>query len=218
MTDIPFYWLDIFTDSKFKGNPAAVCILEEVLDDETYQNIARELNLSETAFPIKIAPSEYNLRWFTPVSELPLCGHATIATTYTLHKEYNEKSPITYQTLSGTHIVEIHDNKVTLNFPKWSMIPRPNPELCKLFGLDTNLETFFNEEMQAYLIKLESRTDVEQFSPNFQSLLEYSQANNVVAVAVMAKGDNEYDYVLRTFAPLMGINEDAGTGIANCMM
>ena len=80
MTDIPFYWLYILTESKFKGTPAAVCILETELEDTQYQNIAKELNLSETAFPIKTGESTYNLRWFTPNMEIPLCGHATMAT------------------------------------------------------------------------------------------------------------------------------------------
>jgi len=144
MTDIPFYWLDIFTESKFKGNPAAVCVLNKELDDETYQNIAKEINLSETAFPIKVSPSEYNLRWFTPTSEMPLCGHATIATAYTLATEYKEKSPIKFHTLSGDHLVEVDDNNVTLNFPRWSFEPKPNPKLCKLLGIEDNLHTFYN--------------------------------------------------------------------------
>ena len=175
MTDIPFYWLDIFTETPFKGNPAAVCILEEELADETYQNIATELNLSETAFPIKQGDSEYNLRWFTPTTELPLCGHATIATAYTLVNEYKEKSPITFHTLSGDHIVEIDNNKVTLNFPKWSFIPTPNPKLCKLLVLDEKLQTFYNEEMQSYLIIFESKEQVRDFTPDFTSMLQYSQ-------------------------------------------
>lgn len=217
MTDIPFYWLDIFTETPFKGNPAAVCILGNELDDETYQNIAKELNLSETAFPIKKAESEYNLRWFTPTMEMPLCGHATIATAYTLHKEYKEKSPILFHTLSGDHVVEIKDNKVTLNFPKWSFDPSPNPELCKLIGLSPNLPTYYNQEMQSYVIILDSKKQVEDFSPDFQSLLQYGLQNNVYGVVVASK-DDEYDYVYRVFAPVIGINEDAGTGIANCVM
>lgn len=218
MTNIPFYWLDIFTETKFKGNPAAVCVLDEVLDDETYQNIAKELNLSETAFPVKIGPSEYNIRWFTPTAETPLCGHATIATAYTLAKEYNEKSPITFHTLSGDHIVEIYDNSVTLNFPKWSFASRPNHRLCKLLGLNENLQTFFNTEMRAYFILLESGNQVIEYKPDFNKLLQYSHDNNVLGVGIMSKGYGEYDYAYRVFAPIMGVNEDAGTGIVNCMI
>ena len=218
MTEIPFYWLDIFTESKFKGNPAAVCVLNEELDDETYQNIARELNLSETAFPIKTGPSEYNLRWFTPVAEAPLCGHATIATAYTLVQEYGEKSPLTFHTLSGDHTVEIKGNQVTLNFPKWSMIPKPNPELCKLLGVDENSETFYNTEMQGSIVLLESGKQVAEFIPDFNSLIQYSRENNEAGVIIMSHGDGRFDYVYRVFAPVMGINEDPGTGIVNCMI
>jgi PhzF family phenazine biosynthesis protein len=218
MTDIPFYWLDIFTESKFKGNPAAVCVHDEELDDETYQNIAKELNLSETAFPIKVGPSEYNLRWFSPAMEMPLCGHATVATAYTLNKEYNEKTPILFHTLSGDHVVEINDNKVTLNFPKWSLDASSNPELCKLVGLSPNLPIFYNQEMQSYVLILDSAKQVEDFSPDFQSLLLYGKQNDVYGLVVASEDEGEYDYVYRVFAPVMGVNEDAGTGIANCVL
>ena len=135
MTDIPFYWLDIFTESKFKGNPAAVCLLKEELENETYQKIAQELDLSETAFPIKIGESEYKMRYFTPSQEQFLCGHATMGTAYTLVKEYGEKSPIKFHTISGEINVEINENQVTLNFPIWTMSKSDKKEIAESLGI-----------------------------------------------------------------------------------
>ena len=218
MTDIPFYWLDIFTESKFKGNPAAVCILEEELEDSQYQSIAKELNLSETAFPIKKGQSEYKLRWFTPTIEMPLCGHATMATAYTLHKEFNTKSPITFHTISGDLIVEVNGNEVTLNFPRWSFNEKPKPELLHVLGVGETNPVYYIEEMQTYGVVLDNQEQVEQLDPNFQNLLDFSTENSVMAVLVTAKGESEYDYVYRVFAPFIGVNEDPGTGIAHCSL
>jgi PhzF family phenazine biosynthesis protein len=113
MVDIPFFWVDVFTDKPFRGSPAAVCIIENELTDESYLSIAAEINLMEIAYPQKIKESEYKLRWFTPIREVPLCGHVTIVTAYTLVHEYHETSPILFHTMSGKIEAEIKENKIT---------------------------------------------------------------------------------------------------------
>ncbi len=135
MGEVPFYWLDIFKSNPFKGNPAAVCLMKTDLEDALYQNIAKELGLSETAFAEKIGENEYKLRWFTPEMEMPLCGHATIATAYTLTTEYGVPSPIMFHTLSGEMKVEVDENRVTLNFPFLASIKQMMTGLWKLLEL-----------------------------------------------------------------------------------
>ena len=218
MTDIPFYWLDIFTESKFKGNPAAVCILEDDLDDETYQNIASELDLSETAFPINTGPSEYSMRYFTPFKEQFLCGHATMGTAYTLVHEYGEKSPIKFHTISGEIKVEVNENKVTLNFPIWTMSKTDNKEVAETLGVKDYEEMYVGDTVPYIMIVLKNKKQVEQVDPDFRAFKEYCVSNNLGGGGVAAKGDGEYDYVLRAFGSAMGVDEDPGTGIAQCLI
>ncbi|EGT30691.1 hypothetical protein CAEBREN_08436 [Caenorhabditis brenneri] len=125
------YIVDAFTMERFKGNPAAVCLIPEVLPDETYLKIAAEFNLSETAFPVPLDSSadyktcsKFSLRWFTPKTEFPLCGHATLATSHVLFNEIgNINNEIHYETLSGTLKVRKDENgNVEMNFPKYELV------------------------------------------------------------------------------------------------
>jgi len=218
MTDIPFYWLDIFTETKFKGNPAAVCILKEELDEETYQTIAKELDLSETAFPIKTGESEYKLRFFTPTDEALLCGHATMGTAYTLVKEYGEKSPIKFHTKSGEITVETVGNQVTLNFPIWTISKSDKKELPESLGAKEYEELYFGDTVPFAVIMLKNQEQVKQFKPNLETFKEYCLSNNIRAAGITARGDGDYDYVLRGFGGGVGIDEDPGTGIAQCLI
>ena len=218
MTDNPFYWLDIFTESKYKGNPAAVCLLKEELDDETYQNIAQELDLSETAFPIKMAASEYKMRYFTPSQEQFLCGHATMGTAFTLVHEYGEKSPIKFHTLSGEVNVEINDNQVTLNFPIWTMSKSDKKGISETLGLTEYDEMYVGDTVPYIIFVLKDQGQVEQVDPDFRAFKEYCMSNNLGGGGVTAKGDGDYDYVLRAFGGGVGVNEDPGTGIAQCLL
>lgn len=218
MPEILFYWLDIFTDTRFKGNPAAVCILEEALDDETYQNIAKELDLSETAFSIKIADSEYQMRYFTPSKEQFLCGHATMGTAYTLVKEYGEKSPIKFHTISGEINVEVNENKVILNFPIWTMSKSDKKEIMETLGIKDYEEMYVGDNVPYIMIVLKNQEQVKQVDPDFRAFKEYCMSNNLGGGGVTAKGDGEYDYVLRAFGGGVGVDEDPGTGIAQCLL
>jgi len=215
MTDIPFFWLDSFTSNPFSGNPAAVCLVETELEDSIYLKIAKELNLSETAFTQKTGEGKYRLRWFTPSGEAPLCGHATIAAAYTLYSEYDVKSPIAFQTISGEMTAEVEGNQVTLNFPQFPLTRSDDDEIAGTLGIQEYEELHFGDVMRGFLFVLGSRQRVEGVKPDFRAFQEYCQANSLLGATVTAQGDGEYDYVCRVFMAGAG-GEDPVTGLAQC--
>jgi PhzF family phenazine biosynthesis protein len=205
---IKFYQVDAFTDKLFGGNPAGVCPLEDWLPEEVMQNIAFENNLAETAFFI-INGADYELRWFTPLSEVDLCGHATLATAHVLfeHLNYNREK-IVFHSRSGELTVRKEDEKLVLNFPADIVKKIEAPEeLVKGIGKKP-LETFKGKT--DYLFVYQSQKDIEEINPDFE-LIKKSKARGVI---VTAKGDN-VDFVSRFFAPEVGVNEDPVTGSAH---
>ena len=187
-------------------------------EDETYQNIARELNLSETAFPIKIGESEYKIRYFTPTNEVFLCGHATMATAYTLTTKYNEKSPIKFHTKSGEVSVQVQGNQVTLNFPIWPLTKSDKHEITEILGVKEYEELYRGKSVPIIVIVLKSQKQVQHLKPDFREFERYCIANNLNGAGVTAKGNDGYDYVLRAFGGGQGIDEDLGTGIAQNLL
>jgi predicted PhzF superfamily epimerase YddE/YHI9 len=120
------YLIDAFTNVKFAGNQAAICLIPQKLSDKEYQKIAAEFNLSETAYPLPLDTENYetatkfSLRWFTPTVEVALCGHATLATSHVIFNEIGNKNPeITFETLSGDLIVRKHNDQLVMNFPQY---------------------------------------------------------------------------------------------------
>lgn len=205
---IKFYQVDAFTDKLFGGNPAGVCPLEEWLPDDVMQNIAFENNLAETAFFI-INEKDFELRWFTPLSEVDLCGHATLATAHVIfnHLGYSREK-IVFHSRSGELTVKQNEDLLVLNFPadntrKIEIVE----ELYNGFGKKP-LEMFKGKT--DYMLVYETQKDIEDMIPDF-NLIEKSKARGVI---VTAKGD-EVDFVSRFFAPLVGINEDPVTGSAH---
>ena len=206
---IPLYQVDAFTSKIFNGNPAAVCPLEDWIDDDTMQKIAQENNLSETAFFIKNR-NEFDIRWFTPVAELDLAGHPTLATAHVIIKELNLRlDKIIFKTKIGdTLTVTLNDNLFIMNFPSRPPELENNLELVaealgkkpkSLLRHRDALAVFNNEE------------DIKSISPDMEKLkkLDYP------AVIVTAPGD-KVDFVSRNFAPKLGIPEDPVTGSAHC--
>ena len=115
---IPIFQVDAFADSAFEGNPAAVCILEKMLPDDILQKIASEFNLSETAFIVKISSGGYHLRWFTPLKEVSLCGHATLASAHILFTEAKIPEKVSFQTLSGVlEVINTNDDHYEMTLP-----------------------------------------------------------------------------------------------------
>ena len=207
--------VDAFTNLPFQGNPAAVCVLETPQSTEWMQLIAREMNLSETAFLIK-QESGFNLRWFTPTIEVPLCGHATLASAHTLWTEgYLKPEEIAhFQTKSGLLRARLQGDWIELDFPaNLSEVTTPPSELVTALGVD--IKTTVKNSL-GYLVEVESASIVRNLQPNF-SLLKTLPVPGLI-VTSRGETDSEYDFVSRFFAPGLGIDEDPVTGAAHCCL
>ncbi len=214
---INIYQIDAFTQEIFKGNPAAVCPLDTWLPDQVMQQIAQENNLSETAFIVNQS-GVYHIRWFTPTSEVNLCGHATLASGYVIanYLEPNKEHIDFYSPRSGPLKIKRNGDVFCLDFP--ALIPDPCVPpigLLKALGInvDKNKIAVFSSEY--YLVIVENQTIVEDLQPNFQQLLDVKELTT--GVIVSAPGQ-DVDFVSRFFAPALTVPEDPVTGSAHCIM
>lgn len=202
------YQVDAFAIRAFEGNPAAVCPLESWLDDGLLQAIAEENNLSETAF---FVPSEkgFSLRWFTPVKEVDLCGHATLATAHVLFDLLGYAGQtIAFETRSGVLTVERKGDQLAMNFPACPPVPCGTSEvLARALGMPP-IEVLAADD---YLAVFDSEATVRAITPDLAMLSQL----DLRAVVVTAPGTN-VDFVSRVFAPKFGIPEDPVTGSAHC--
>ncbi len=206
---IPIYQVDAFTSKIFKGNPAAVCPLNEWIDQEIMQNIAQENNLSETAFFVK-NDEKFDIRWFTPLSELDLAGHPTLATAHVILKELkiNSETLIFKTKINDTLKVIYKDDLYLMDFP--SREPEIEKNIDKVAEALGKKPTALYKHRDAVAI-FDKEEDIKNIYPNMEKLknLDYP------AVIVTAPG-NEVDFVSRNFAPKLGIPEDPVTGSAHC--
>lgn len=208
--DIPIYQVDAFARKQFGGNPAAVCPLKEWLPDATMQAIAAENNLAETAFFVKKGAG-FELRWFTPVVEVALCGHATLATAYVLYEYLRyKKDEIVFDSQSGPLKVRRDGKRLELDFPALR-IERASASPLLIEGIGVQPLEVWNA--MDYMVVLPSEDDVRDLQPSFEPI---AQATNR-GVIVTAPG-KKVDFVSRFFAPAAGINEDPVTGSAHCML
>ena len=211
---VPIYQVDSFTDEAFKGNPAGMCILPKAADESWMQNVAREMNLSETAFLYR-EKDGYNLRWFTPKIEVDLCGHATLASAHVLFEEGYLKphEQARFYTKSGLLKAERKGEWIELDFPAEPETPAdPPPELTKALGVDPK---YVGKNRFAYLVQVDSEEKLRKMKPDFALLAKIPG----VGVIVTARSNtSEYDFVSRFFAPGAGIDEDPVTGSAHCCL
>lgn len=201
------YQIDAFTNRVFGGNPAAVIPLSTWLEDDLLQHIATENNLSETAFFVK-NEDMYELRWFTPVAEVNLCGHATLACAFVLFEVLKQQGDnVRFSTKSG--FLEVHkiENGFELNFPMDKITKTDTSNYKNLFQT-TPLEAWIGKE--DVLLVFESEEEVQQLEPNLVKIA----ATPCRGVIATAKG-KEVDFVSRFFTPQLGINEDPVTGSAH---
>lgn len=204
--ELALYQIDAFADKPFSGNPAAICPLESWLPDEVMQSIAAENNLSETAFFVP-TKTGYHLRWFTPVREVKLCGHATLASAYVLIELLNYSgNSVSFETLSGTLTVRRNADWFEMDFPA-----QP-PEACETPQIIVN--TFHETPLlclkaEDYIVVFADENIVAAAEPNMEAL----KGLDLRGVAITAKSAR-YDFVTRFFAPKYGINEDPVTGSA----
>ncbi|MEH2451387.1 PhzF family phenazine biosynthesis protein [Nostoc sp.] len=207
--------VDAFTNIPFAGNPAAVCVLLTPQDERWMQNVAQEMNLSETAFLVR-QDDGFNLRWFTPMVEVPLCGHATLASAHVLWSEghLSPNEAARFYTKSGVLIAKLQGEWIELDFPvNHSQETIAPPELREALGV--RYKSVLQNSL-AYLVELESEDLVRQMQPNFQ-LLKTLPVSDVIVTSI-ASLDLNYDFVSRFFAPGVGINEDPVTGAAHCCL
>jgi PhzF family phenazine biosynthesis protein len=207
--------VDAFTNKRFAGNPAAVCVLLAPQDDGWMQNVAQEMNLSETAFLVR-QDHGFNLRWFTPTVEVPLCGHATLASAHVLWSEAHllPDEVARFYTKSGVLTAKKQGEWIELNFPvNISQATVAPPELDEALGV---LYKSVWQNSLGYLVELESEDLVRQLQPNFELLKTLPVAD--VIVTSITDYDSQYDFVSRFFAPGLGINEDPVTGAAHCCL
>jgi len=201
---IPYYQVDAFTNEVFAGNPAGVCVLDSWPSDHTLQRIAAENNLSETAFFCR-EQDYFHLRWFTPVMEVDLCGHATLAPAFVLFFEQNyDQASIRFHTRSGWLSAVRHEDIIELDFPSRPAAPCPAPpQLLQALGKMPR-EVLKSRD---YLAVFDTEAEVAALAPRIDLLAEL----DCLGVIVTSRG-NQCDFVSRFFAPKAGVPEDPVTG------
>lgn len=212
------YQVDAFTDVPFKGNPAGVCILDEEKSDQWMAALAREMNLSETAF-LRKQNGVYNLRWFTPKIEVPLCGHATLASAHILWEEKLEPAhtAISFETKSGRLLAQKEGQIIKLNFPaRLLKTIAGNETLDRLMAITPIYHgVYATDSGPVHLLEVLSEDIVTKVKPDYQGLI----SAGIRGVIVTSKStDSQYDFISRYFAPLAGVNEDPVTGSAHCCL
>lgn len=208
-----FWIVDSFTATPYAGNPAGVIIVDEFPSDRGCQNMASEINLSETAFIKPLGKDHYHLRWFTPGTEVKLCGHATLAAGHILFQQQAMKGDeITFESLSGLLRVLKSADGLTLDFPLQSTGPDVDKAyFSKIVGVDIVSAV---QALDDVIIELATESLVRSFKPNIEKINQVDCRGLIIT----AKGDDEYDFVSRFFAPRVGVDEDPVTGSAHCKL
>jgi PhzF family phenazine biosynthesis protein len=208
---IRIFYVDAFTKELFKGNPAAVCVLEEWPGDDVLQAIAFENNLSETAF-VNLRENPLQIRWFTPTLEVELCGHATLATARILFDEYFQNdTKISFQSKSGELIALKKDDMINLDFPiDHPTVIESEPLIRESLRCEP-VETL--KGRSDYLVILASEKDIKNLQPDYSIIAELNSRGLVVSAK-----SSEVDFISRCFYPQTGVNEDPVTGSAHCML
>lgn len=212
---IKIFTVDAFTDTPFTGNPAAVCIPDNEISDLLMQKIAFEMNLSETAF-LKKRNDGFGLRWFTPESEVELCGHATLAGAHILWQEniIPESHEAVFHTVyKGVLKAVKNGNEITLNFPANNPAVSDGNEILSK-ALNVNPVNVFVTDNH-YLVELSSETELRKVNPDFNLLKTLTKYGTILTCR---SANPEFDFVSRFFAPSKGVDEDPVTGSAHCVL
>lgn len=206
--------VDAFTHKRFTGNPAAVCILAEPADEAWMRDVAREMNLSETAFLLR-RDDGYDLRWFTPAVEVALCGHATLASAHVLWEEHHVdgESEIRFNTKSGLLMARRRGDWIEMNFPAVNEEPSPAPVgLPEALGAEA---CYVGRNKFDYLVEVASEAVVRSLKPDHARLRQLPVRGVIVTSRASS---SDVDFVSRFFAPGSGIDEDPVTGSAHCCL
>jgi PhzF family phenazine biosynthesis protein len=206
--------VDAFTSEAFRGNPAAVCLLERPADDAWMQLVAREMNLSETAFLVPNATG-FQLRWFTPSAEVDLCGHATLASAHVLWEDGHLAldHAACFETLSGILTAEREGDWIELDFPAEPEQEAPAPtSLAAALGATPR---YVGRNRMDYLVEFEDEATVRSLTPDMR-VLKSIEARGFIATSRSSSPD--FDFVSRFFGPGVGIDEDPVTGSSHCCL
>lgn len=204
--------VDSFTNEAFKGNPAGVCLTATTLSENLMQSVAMELNLSETAFVQKQQSSgHYNIRYFSPKMEIPLCGHATLASAKVIFEETG-LSEIHFSTIQGLDLfIRQSEGDIIMQFPVYDTRPAHVPvALLQALGLDEVINSVYNDETRILLLEIPDNKVLAGLKPDFQALQQ--SHNEIHGVLVTAIGTGDYNFHSRYFWPWSGSDEDPVTG------
>lgn len=214
MDNLRFWLVDAFTDTPYQGNPAGVCVVDEFLSEERMQEIAAELNWSETSFIKPLGENRYHIRWFSPKDEAPICGHATLAGAHILWTQgFVQGDDIHFESCAGPLSVSRHGLHMTMKFPNMPVRYIQTPDLMLEALGDVEIESVHRDSL-IYIVILKSPEQVIHLAPNL-SMIETFDCR---AVTVTARGYYPYDFVSRYFAPRVGIPEDPVCGSAHCRL
>ncbi len=211
---IETYIVDAFTDEPFKGNPAGVCILNQNLSEPFMQSIAKELGLSETAFILQTdEPNTYRIRFFSPKMEIPLCGHATLASSKVIFALNQAVDEILFINIQDLYLrIKKNRDEIEMEFPVYDTVPQKTPdELLHALGIETIVNSAFNKETNILLLEIESSLLLRDLSPDFERLKRSHNAINGVLVTAFSES-HDFDFESRYFWPWSGTNEDPVTG------
>ena len=204
--------VDAFTDKIFSGNPAAVCIAEKFPDEKIMTNIAKENNLSETAFVVK-GKNFYRLRWFTPSGEIDFCGHATLATAFVLLTRIEKNSDsIEFETMHGNFSVTRKENFFQMDFPAYEYKKIPVTQDMRDAVGENVSEAYLSRDL---LLFLDDDEKVKNLKPNFDKL---QKLDGLIQAVTAKSSDENFDCVSRIFAPKIKIAEDPVTGSTHCLI
>ena len=211
----PILQVDSFTERAFAGNPAGVCVLSAPASEEWMLNVAREMNVSQTAFLYRNGDG-YQLRWFSPTVEVAICGHATLASAHVLWEsgELPPDESARFDTRSGRLTVSREDGWIVMDFPALTAAPADPPAgLVEALGVQPL--AVLRNAMGYYLVEVASAEEVRTVEPDLGRIVHMP----VLGVIVTARADRDgYDFVSRFFAPSLGVNEDPATGSSHCVL
>jgi PhzF family phenazine biosynthesis protein len=209
--------VDAFTSERFAGNPAAVCVLQKPRDEKWMQDVAREMNLSETAFAVR-HEDEWLLRWFTPATEVELCGHATLATAHVLFEDghVTRDDAIRFSTKSGRLTARSSGGWIEMDFPtEAAAAADPPAELLAALGVEAEPPSFTGSNRFDWLVAIEDPARLRALQPD---MIRLARIDTRGVIVTSPSDDKRWDFLSRYFAPAVGVPEDPVTGSAHCCL
>ncbi|MFM9911890.1 MAG: PhzF family phenazine biosynthesis protein [Chitinophagaceae bacterium] len=210
---IKTFIVDAFTNERFKGNQAGVCLLDDDLNESLMLSVAKELGFSETAFVRKIAKEEYSIRFFSPKMEIPLCGHATLGSSKVLFDLDGHLTNIHFKTIQELDLlITKSGDQIIMQFPIYETVAAIVPEpMIKALGLQAINHCAYNKETNILLVEIEDCVELRNMKPDFEALIASHKTINGVLITA-SSNDSRYDFESRYFWPWSGTNEDPVTG------